>query len=93
MGDNGENKGQARQQACADNQRAFGMSGQSVAKAVNHVEKRVILRDPKGKVGQLLDRIKRPRQKRQRRYDKIRYRCQMIEFFRPYAAQKPDQRH
>ena len=93
MGNNCENKGQARQQACADNQRAFGMSSQSVAKAVNHVEKRVILRDPKGKVGQLLDRVKRPRQKCQRRYDKIRYRCQMIEFFRPYAAQKPDQRH
>ena len=69
------------------------MSGEGIAEAVNHVEKRIILSDPKGKVGQLLNRVKRARQKCQRGDDKIRHRCQMIEFFRPYAAQKPNQRH
>ena len=80
----------SNQQMSPNTSEPSAMAGQRIAKAVNHVEKRIILRDGIGEIRQLRDRVKRTRQKRQRRDDEIGNGRQMVKLFGPNAANQAD---
>ena len=71
-----------------DQGRRIGMADESVTESVYGIEKRIDVGERLERLGKPFDRIERPREERQRRDHEIGHRRDVIEFLRPYAADR-----
>ncbi len=72
---------------------AFDVSGETVAKPIDQMEKRIGVRQDLPAAGQLGDGIEGAREEGERHHDEIRRRGDVVEFLRPEPDQHAQQRH